>query len=84
MKNKVVIELVVPELEESYSLYIPISKRIGDIINLLLKSISEFNNCQYGNKKEIALYNSSTGQKYNPNDLVYKTDIRNGTRLVLI
>ena len=32
MKNKVLIELIVPEIDEKYNLYIPINKRIGNII----------------------------------------------------
>ena len=84
MKNKILIELIVPDLEENYSLYIPITKRIGDIINLLIKAISEFNNCPFKNNPTVALYNANTGTRYEPNDLVINTDIRNGTQLVLI
>ena len=84
MKNKLIIELIVPAIEESYSVYLPINKRVGEVISLLLKAISEFNYFTYTNQKDIGLYNSQTGLKYSPNDLIAKTDIKNGSRLVLI
>ena len=30
------------------------------------------------------LYNRTTGKRYNINDLLYDTDIRNGTQLILL
>lgn len=84
MQNKFLIELIVPEMEISYSLYIPVSKRIGDIINLLCKAISEFTNGQFKYSEKTCLYNSLTGEKYRINDIVYATTIRNGDQLVLL
>ncbi len=83
MKNKVLVELLVPELEKSYDIYIPISKRIGNVIFLLVKAINELG-IDYDMNNTIALFNRDTSMKYNPNDLVYNTDIRNGTTLILI
>ena len=37
MKNKVLVELVVPTIETSFDVYLPINKRIGNIITLLNK-----------------------------------------------
>ena len=41
MENKVLIELVVPELEEKFDVFIPITKRVGNVIALLAKAINE-------------------------------------------
>ena len=41
MKNKVLVCLSVPEIDQTYDLYLPVNKKIGNIINLLNKSISE-------------------------------------------
>ena len=41
MKNKVLIELIVPTLEETYDVYIPINKRVGNVTTLLTKVVSE-------------------------------------------
>ena len=37
MKNKVLVELVVPTIESTFDIYLPINKRIGNIITLLNK-----------------------------------------------
>ena len=42
MENKILVELMVPELEVSYDVFIPVTKRVGNLIALLVKAISEF------------------------------------------
>lgn len=84
MKNKVLVELVVPEIESVYNVYLPINKRIGSIITLLNKTVGEFTNGCYIGSEATSLYNRDNGTKYNPNDLLYNTDIRNGTTLILL
>ena len=44
MKNKVLVDLIVPEIDEEYSVYLPINKKIGNIIILLNKAIYELTN----------------------------------------
>ena len=81
MDNKVLVKLVVPEIDMKYDLYLPISKKIGNIINLLSSSINELNGI---NVQFKLLYNASTGEYYKYNDLLANTNIRNGTKLILI
>lgn len=84
MKNKVLVELVVPTIEASFDIYLPINKRIGNIITLLNKTVSEFSEGCYEGNNNTALYNRETSQKYDVNTLLYNTDIRNGTTLILL
>lgn len=84
MKNKILVELIVPEIEESYDIYIPINKKIGSIINLLSKAIFELSDGEYVNSNHSFLYNSDTGEKYDINVIVKDTNIRNGTKIVLM
>ena len=84
MKNKILVELIVPEIEESYDIYIPINKKIGSIINLLSKAIFELSDGEYVNNNHSFLYNSDTGEKYDINVIVKDTNIRNGTKIVLM
>ena len=83
MNNKILIKLIVPELETEYDVYIPITKRIGNIIKLLIKAITDMG-YEYDNDSKIALYNRITGEKYKSNELIIDTSIRNGTELVLL
>ena len=84
MKNKFLIELVVPDIDEKFNLFIPINKRIGNIIVLLNKSVCEITNGAYIGSEKNCLYSKTTGKKYEINDLVRNTDIRHGSSLILI
>lgn len=82
--NKILIKLIVPELDKTYDLFIPISKKVGNIIKLVNKGLEELNNDVYFGNKHQFLYNRYTGVRYNVNSLIYETDIRNDTILILI
>lgn len=84
MKNKVLVEVIVPEIEATYDIYLPINKRIGNIIMLLNKTINELTNGCFSGSNHTSLYNKDTSVKYNPSLLLYNTDIRNGTSLILL
>ena len=84
MKNKLLVEIIVPTIEATYDLYIPINRCIGNIITLLNKTIQEISDGCFVGDNTTALYNRDTNYKYNPNDLVFNTDIRNGTSLILL
>ena len=45
--NKILIKLIVPELDKTYDLFIPISKKVGNIIKLVNKGLEELNNDVY-------------------------------------
>lgn len=83
MKNKVLVQLVVPDIEESYDIYIPINRKIGNVIALLSKAISELTNGTYSINKKTQLYNAETGENYLIDTIVLDTNIRNGTKLIL-
>lgn len=83
MDNKILVNLIIPTLEVNYNAYLPISKRIGNIIFLLVKAINEMG-ITFEFNSEIALYNRYTGEIYNPNDLLIDTDIRNGSEIILL
>ena len=42
MNNKVLVEVIVPHLEERYQVYIPIRKRISVVIKLLEKAKTKY------------------------------------------
>lgn len=84
MKNKVLVSISVPEIDEEYSVYIPINKKIGNIIILLNKAISEMSNGELKKSTDNSLYNKMTGEKYEYDQLLIDTNIRNGSKLILI
>lgn len=83
MRNRVLVELVVPKVEKSYNVYLPVNKTLGNIIILLNKSLTEINGVPISDEYGI-LYNKATGQMYDSSVLLSKTDIRNGTVIILV
>ena len=84
IKNKVLVELIVPEIDKTYQIYLPINKKIGNIINLLNEAIFELSNGELPQSKSNSLYNVDTLEMYLSDKLLINTNIRNETRLVLI
>jgi len=83
MENKILVELFIPNIDLSLDLYIPINKRVGNIITLVAKALVEIDE-NYVISKNLVLYNRYTSNRYNPNDLVARTDLRSGASLILI
>lgn len=84
MKNKVLVLLIIPEIDKKYDVYLPINKKIGNIINLLNKAINELSDGEYLLSTTDSLYNALTNEKYPSDTLLANTNIRNGSILVLI
>ena len=83
MKDKVLVEVIIPSVELSYDVYIPISRKIGNVINLISKSVFELSNGLFVGDQHTALYNQATGDPYPMNVIVKDTNIRNGSKVVL-
>ena len=84
LNDKVLVELVVPVLEESYDVYIPINKKIGNVIILLSKVITDLSGGYFIANEKNCLYNGDTGDLYSVDELVKNTDIRNGSKIILM
>jgi hypothetical protein len=84
MKNKVLVSVSVPEIDQNFDVYLPINKKVGNVINLLNKVISEMTDGEFVLANNNSLYNVSTKEKYQSDILLANTNIRNGTQLVLL
>lgn len=85
MKNKILILLNVPSLATQYDLYIPVNERMDKIIHLLLLGLKDLTGYNFlEDSKSYVLINSATGKVYGNNDIIRDTDIRNGSKLILI
>ena len=84
MNNKILVEIDIPHLDEKYNIYLPLNKNVADILTLLSKALKDvnllykldFDNCQ--------LYNSDTGIIYPGNTIIRESNIRNGSKLIIM
>ena len=84
MKNKILVELIVPDIDETFDIFIPVNRKVGNVIVLLIKSIKELSNGTYVGSEKTALYDISTGDKYPVNVLIRETNIRNASKIIMM
>lgn len=84
MKNKVLVRLIVPELDTSFDVFVPINEVIWRLKILFIKSVSDLSSFSLPENVNYILLNKDTGNIYKNNELVLNTDIRNGTELFLV
>ena len=69
--------------KEDYELLVPIDRRIHELIALLKKNIPELSE-NYYKENTPSLFNKVTGEPYDMNLIIKNSNIKTGTRLVLI
>ena len=84
MNEKILVIVYVPLLEESYNIFVPVSKKVGVIKKLLEKTVGELKYPEYSQNSKFLLYNKDSNINYNNDVYIKNTDIRNGTKLVLL
>lgn len=83
MINKILITVVVPMIEESYDIYVPVSKNIKITIDLLAETINELTDGHFPKKDKYILINTS-GVFLDKKKTVKENGLKNGDRLILI
>lgn len=84
MKNKVLVKLIVPEIDYSFDVFLPVNEIVWKIKRMLVKSINDLNYNCLDMEKRYVLLNKETNEIYYNNDIIINTNIRNATELVLI
>ena len=83
-KNKILIELSIPLIEKNYDLFIPINKKEGTVKKLIEEGLLELTDHNYIIKQDSNFYSKETGEIYDVNKTVRETDLRNGSRIILV
>ncbi len=82
--NKVLVSVNVPVLEKKYDIYFPVNRKIHNIIGMIKASLFELSQGSFDLAKNYVLYNAQTGNVYDMNILVRDSDIRNGSKVILL
>ena len=83
MNDKFFIVVSVPMLEKEYDLYIPITKKVGTVKNLIIKMIAEQSDNLFINDNTKSLYDKATGERIGEEEYVKESKIKNGSKLIL-
>ena len=84
MKNKVLIKLIVPELDTTFDVFVPVNEIMWKIKKLITKSVFDLSGGSIDMDKEYVLMNKNTGMCYDNNVILYDTDIRNATEVLFL
>ena len=84
MNNKVLIKLIVPEIDCFFDLFVPINELVWKVKRLIIKSINDLTGDSLDLTKNYVLISKISGQIYSENVSIYNTDIRNSSELLLI
>jgi len=84
MKNKILIQVEVPKIEKTYDLYIPVNKKVGTIKRLIEEAVKEITDDEYEPSETTNFYSKETGMIYDVNQTVRDTDLKNGSRIILV
>ena len=83
MKDKVLVEIVVPSVELSYDIFIPVSRKVGNVIALVTKTVFELSNGIFTPDEHTLFYDYNSGLPYELDVLIKDTNIRNGSKVIL-
>ncbi len=83
MKNKVLVKVIIPEIEEQYDIFIPVNEVIWKIKKLIIKASSDLSNTKLDMDLDYVLMNKENSRIYNNNEIVIDTDIRNASELII-
>ncbi len=83
-KNKLLIQLEIPLIEKKYDLFIPINKKVGTIKRLIEEALLELTDNAYVMSEDTNLYSKEDGTIYDVNKTVRDTDLKNGSRIILL
>lgn len=84
MKNKVLINIYIPSIDEEYEIYIPTNETVKKVIELIVKSIYELSDESLNLNIDYRLLNPETSNLYTDTQILRDTDISNNKKLILV
>lgn len=82
--NKILLEVYIPSIEKEYDIFVPVNKKIGTIKKMIETGITDLTDDVYSISDDTNLYSKDTGNIYDVNVKLIDTDLKNGSRIILI
>lgn len=84
MKNKILVNISIPEIDKKYDMYLPLNKKVSTIIRLIEKTINQMNDEKISLSKNRLLIIYKLGIRVEEDLLLKDTTIKNGSKLLLL
>lgn len=83
--NKFLITVIIPNAEMEFDIYVPNCRKVGTIKKFILEAISDLTDKVYDKPfNSVRFLDRNTAIEYDNNMLVKDTNIKNGTKIVII
>lgn len=82
--NKILLEVYLPLLEQSYELFVPTHNKIQNIIDLTIKAVGEMLDDNTLTNENKVLCSKKDGRIYDNNMNIKESGLENGSQVVLI
>ena len=83
MKNKILIKLIVPSLNDEFEIFVPVNERISKVKELLVKSIKDISDSAFDDTRLYSLLDPDTGTIYDSRLPIRDTNIKNSKKVIL-
>ena len=84
MKNKVLVKVYVPSIDEEYEIYIPTNESVKKVLELIVKSVYELSDSSFDINKEHFIFDPDTSNLYTEELIIRDTNINNNKKIILI
>lgn len=83
--NKFLITIIVPNIEYECDLFVPNNKKVGTIKTSILESLKILTNGVFNKTiNDVKFIDKDTKEEYDNSKLVKDTNIKNGTKLIIL
>ncbi len=82
--DKILVEIFVPVLNESFDIFIPLQSPMHEVLELIKRAVDEMSEGSFASDEGTAICNKRDGTILNINLSVYELNLRNGSKLMLI
>ena len=83
--NKYLITVIIPTAEMEFDIFIPNGKKVGAVKKFILEALKDLTDNVYSKAiDEVRMIDRKTSIEYDNNLYVKDTNIKNGTKLVVI
>jgi len=84
MKNKVLVKVYVPSIDEEYEIYIPTNETIKKVLELIVKSVYELSDSNLNQETKHYILDPDTSIVYKNEELIRNKNIKNSKKLILV
>ena len=84
LSNKALVEISVPAAAKKFDVFIPLSSKMSEVIQLVSSALSDLSDGNYRATEDAILCDADTGIIFNINMEVAELGIKTGSRLMLI